>query len=144
MCQRLICILLATFFVCGCKQKSVKGVIIGSTLYEGQTAADNRKLCDIIDRALNKERTALLELIGFNCGGAAGCYDLGYVVTQIVNRIGEKEIIQLTKDFTKPQRNELLGLIEVGLEYGDNNYDGKMDEARIEATYPILEKALDI
>ncbi len=130
-------------FIAGCKKNSVDGIIIGNNLYEGQTHASNVTLRDIINRALNKESQAFIDLTNVWCGGGVGCYDLGYVLTQIINRIGEKEFIRITRHFTKSQRDQLLYLIIEGLEYGDNNYDGKMDDAKIENVYPHLKAALD-
>ena len=125
-----------------CRQSKVDGVIIGNTLYENQDNSTNRRLCDIINRTLNKDQRALIELTEFWCGGAAGCYDLGYVLTQVINRIGEQEFIKLVNGLTEKQKNEISGLIAVGLEYGDNDYDGLMDDTTINATFPDLEQAL--
>ena len=125
-----------------CRQSKVDGVIIGNTLYENQDYATNKRLCDIINRTLDKDQQALIELTEFSCGGAAGCYDLGYVLTQIINRIGEKEFVKLINGLTEKQKNEISGLIVVGLEYGDNDYDGKMDDTTISATFPDLDQAL--
>jgi hypothetical protein len=125
-----------------CRQSKVDGVIIGNTLYENQDYLTNKRLCDIINRTLDKDQQALIELTEFSCGGAAGCYDLGYVLTQIINRIGEKEFVKLINGLTEKQKNEISGLIVVGLEYGDNDYDGKMDDTTISATFPDLDQAL--
>ncbi len=65
----------------------------------------DRKLRDVIKSALNYEPNAF------------------------------KEFIELTKDFNKNERQLLLSFIRVGLEYGDNNYDGKMDNESIENVY---------
>lgn len=35
------------------------------------------------------------------------------------------------------------GVIAAGLEYGDNNYDGEMDNKRIEEEFPNLLKVLE-
>lgn len=134
--------LLAFTLLSSCKQTNVDGVVIGNTLYDNQNYSANKQLCDIIKRTLDKDQQALIELTEFQCGGAAGCYDLGYVLTQIINRTGEKEFIKLTSELTQQQKNEILGLIAVGLEYGDNNYNGMMDDTTISATFPELEQAL--
>lgn len=126
----------------GCRQ-SVDGIIIGGNLYEMQTLSDNRKLCSIIKRTLNKDQHALVELTDYWCGGASGCYDLGYILTQIIYKVGEKEFINLIQGLPKNKKQELLSLIGAGLEYGDNNYDGKMDDTTIEVAFPSLNKALN-
>jgi hypothetical protein len=125
-----------------CRQSNIDGVIIGNTLCENQDYPTNKRLCNIINRTLEKDQQALIELTEFSCGGAAGCYDLGYVLTQVINRIGEQEFIKLINGLTEKQKNEINGLIAVGLEYGDNDYDGKMDDTTISATFPELEQAL--
>ena len=125
-----------------CRQSNVDGVIIRNTLYENQDYSTNKRLCDIINRTLNKDKRALIELTEFWCGGAAGCYDLGYVLTQVINRMGEQEFIILVNGLTEKQKSEIGGLIEVGLEYGDNDYDGLMDDTTISTTFPDLERAL--
>ena len=78
----------------------MNGIILGSTLYENQTIANNRNLSNIINRCLNKESSAFLQLSDFWCGGGAGCYDLGYILTQVINRIGENEFINIVQNFT--------------------------------------------
>lgn len=137
----LFTILIVSVFA-GCEQRSVDGIIIGSDLYGMQTFSANRKLCSIIRRILNKDQRAIVELTDYWCGGASGCYDLGYVLTQIVYKVGEKEFINLIQGLPKNKKQELLSLIGAGLEYGDNNYDGKMDETTIEVALPSLNKAL--
>jgi len=138
----IIIVLLIITLLTSCRQSNVEGIIIGSTLYGNQDYSTNRALCNIITRALNNDQKALIELTEFWCGGAAGCYDLGYVLTQIINKTNEKEFIKLTNELTQKQKNEILGLIAVGLEYGDNNYDGKMDNMTTREVYPALEQAL--
>jgi hypothetical protein len=98
---------------------------------------------NLIKEALNKEEKAIIELINFPNGGAASSYDLGYVMTQIVYRLNEEEFIHLIKDTPSKDLNMLQGLIWVGLEYGDNDYDGKMDDKRINIEFPKLNTYLN-
>ena len=142
---RKIVLLLGLMFITllSCRQKSINGVIIGRDLYVMQSYSKNRELCSYIERTLKKDQKALVELTVFWCGGAAGCYDLSYVITQIIFKVGEKEFIGLTNGLTKLQRANLMSLIDAGLEYGDNNYDGKMDDAHFETTFPALYRVLN-
>jgi len=128
---------------CSCKQDKVNGIIIGSDLLFAQDYSENRKLCSLINRALEKDAKAVEEITNMNCGGASGCYDLGYVLTQLITRLGEKEFIKLTIGLSKSTKNSIQGLIMAGLEYGDNEYDGKMDDKRISEVFPNLEKVLE-
>ncbi len=43
----------------------------------------------------------------------------------------------------KDEVRGIVGMIAVGLEYGDNNYDGEMDNKRIEEEFPNLLKVLE-
>ncbi len=98
----------------------------------------NRELRPIIQQTLNKDEKALAKLNDFWCGGGTGCYDLGFIVTQIIYRIGEKDFIEMTSKLDNKQVIELEGLIMAGLEYGNNDKDGKMDNKSIETEFPEL------
>ena len=98
---------------------------------------------NLISKALKKEKNAIVEIKNFPNGGAANSYDLGYVLTQIIYRIGEKDFADILRRIPKSERNEFEGLIAVGLEYGDNDYDGKMDNKRIETEFPKLTEILN-
>lgn len=125
-----------------CRQNEVDGILIDHTLYENQSLSDNRELRQLIHQTLNKDEKALAKLNKFWCGGGAGCYDLGFIITQIIYRIGEKEFASMVKKLNKEETNSIEGLIMAGLEYGDNDKDGKMDDKRIENEFPELQKLL--
>jgi len=128
--------------ITSCRQNEVDGILIDHTLYENQSYSDNRELRNLIHETLNKDEKALAKLNKFWRGGAAGCYDLGFVVTQIIYRIGEKEFATMLEKLTREETNSIEGVIMAGLEYGDNDKDGKMDDKRIENEFPELYKLL--
>ena len=138
-----VILLLLALFLFNCKKEKVDGIIIGDTLLVHQTLTENRKLENLIYKALNKEKNAFIELKNFPNGGAASSYDFGYVLTQIIYRIGEKDFVDILRRVPKSDRYEFDGLIAVGLEYGDNDYDGKMDNKRIETEFPKLKEVLN-
>tara|TARA_B110000090_G_scaffold67967_1_gene77794 strand:+ start:401 stop:832 length:432 start_codon:yes stop_codon:yes gene_type:complete len=129
--------------IISCKKEKIDGIIIGDTLFVHQSVSENRKMVNLINQALKKDKNAIIEIINFPNGGAASSYDLGYVLTQIIYRIGENEFADILKKIPKSERNEIEGLIAVGLEYGDNDYDGKMDEKRMETEFPKLTEILN-
>tara|TARA_B110001469_G_C9361623_1_gene189347 strand:- start:53 stop:484 length:432 start_codon:yes stop_codon:yes gene_type:complete len=129
--------------IISCKKEKIDGIIIGDTLFVHQSVSENRKMVNLINHALKKDKNAIIEIINFPNGGAASSYDLGYVLTQIIYRIGENEFADILKKIPKSERNEIEGLIAVGLEYGDNDYDGKMDEKRMETEFPKLTEILN-
>ena len=138
-----IYLVLITILFFSCKIDNVDGVIIGDTLFAHQSFKDNMRMEKLIKEALNKDEKAIIELIKFPNGGAASGYDLGYVITQIIYRLGEDEFINSIKNTPLKDLNELLGLISVGLEYGDNDYDDKMDDKRINIEFPKLNTYLN-
>lgn len=142
MTKTIFIILLAGLTLTSCRQNEVDGILIDHTLYENQNLSDNRELRQLIHQTLNKDEKALAKLNKFWCGGGAGCYDLGFIITQIIYRIGEKEFASMVKKLNKEETNSIEGLIMAGLEYGDNDKDGKMDDKRIENVFPELQKFL--
>lgn len=120
-------------FLSSCsKKREVQGIVIETTLYENQDYQSNKKLCKLITKTLDKDEKALSELIDFWCGGGAGCYDLGFIVTQIIYKMGEEEFLLMAQKLNTTQFDDLVDLIEVGLEYG---YVG---DKRIEDEFPKL------
>ncbi len=135
-------ILLFVTTLISCDHAEVDGVFIDHTLYENLTSSKQTELKKLIRLTLNKDEKALTRLNKFWCGGAAGCYDLGFVVTQIIYRLGEDEFINMVVKLDRERISGLEGLIAAGLEYGDNNKDGKMDNKQIETEFPRLHKVL--
>ena len=135
-------IILTTFIIgltlVSCKQNEVEGILIDQTLYVNQTLSKNKELRQLIKQTLNKDEKALVKLNDFWCGGGAGCYDLGFVITQIIYKQGEQEFMTLVDKLKYKEIRELGSLIMAGFEYGDNDKDGKMDNKRIENEFPKL------
>jgi hypothetical protein len=126
-----------------CKKEKVEGIIIGDTLFVHQSLSENRKMENLISKSLKKDKKAIIELKNFPNGGAASSYDLGYVMTQIIYQTGENNFAEILSRIPKSERKGFEALIMVGLEYGDNDYNGKMDNKRIECEFPKLNKILN-
>ncbi len=139
--KNLILISLLLFLI-SCKKENIEGVEIGKTLLENQNFAENKKLDTIIRTTLKGDFNSLRRLNHFPCGDGAGCYDKGFIITQIIYKIGENNFNKMVDNL---DRKELYGIedyIKAGLEYGDNNKDGKMDNKIAEKEFPILMKKL--
>ncbi len=121
-----------------CKQSNVEGIMINETLLVHQSFSENNELSYIIKECLNENPQAFVHLKNFNCGGGSGCYDLGYVLTQIIYKIGEENYLNALKTIDKNSQIQLSALICVGLEYGDNNYDGIQDNKNIKTEFPKI------
>lgn len=131
----LICIAIV-FIVIGCNKKQVNGIEIGYNLYSNQTYAENKNLVDLIVQTLNKDKESFSDLINYWCGGGSGCYDLGFVFTQLVYDLGEVNFTKMVINLNQKERFQLKGHLEVGFEYG--NYSGK----KLEVEFPILAEIL--
>jgi len=125
-------------FSCKPLTKEVEGIKIESVLLAHQSFQDNKNLVEIIKLCLDQKTEGFKALQKFDCRGGAGCYDLGYVLTQIIYRIGEDNYINSISKLPLQEQMNLTDLIRVGLEYGDNNYDGKMDDLRIQNAFPKI------
>lgn len=125
-----------------CKERETNGIVIAETLYVHQDYETNKELRNLIQEALNQNEKAIPKLTNFPCGGGAGCYDLGYVLTQIIYQIGEGEFNQMVLRLDTNEIKGLESLIRAGLEYGDNDKDGKMDDKRFEKEFPTLNETL--
>lgn len=125
-----------------CSLNEVDGIRIDQTLYENQSFVKQQELRQLIRQTLNRDEKALAKLSDFWCGGGAGCYDLGFVITQIIYRVGEKDFIAMASTLDSKQSAVLESLITAGLEYGDQNKDGKVDNRRIETEFPALSELL--
>jgi len=138
-----IIFLFLILIIISCKKEKVAGIIIGDTLFVHQSLSENQKLESLIHQSLERNKNAIIELKNFPNGGAASSYDLGYILTQIIYRIGENNFVDILIEIPKSERNGIEGLIAVGLEYGDNDYDGKMDDKRMETEFPKMTEILN-
>lgn len=121
-----------------CKKEKIEGIVIGNTLYTHQSLFENRAMESLISKSLKKDGVAIVGLKNFPNGGAASLYDLGYVMTQVIYRIGEDDFVCILSEMSKSEVVGFEDLVRAGLEYGDNNYDGKADNLQIEFEFPRL------
>ena len=124
--------------LCSCKKDTIEGIIIGYDFLEAQSFAENQRLDTIIKKTLAEDHDSLRRLNHFPCNGGSACYDKGYVITQIIYKMGEKKFADLVEKLDRKEAYGMEGYIAVGLEYGDNDYDGKMDNKKAEIEFPNL------
>ncbi len=104
--------------IISCNSSETHGIKINGAFTECQSFSENSKLINLIEKSLELDENAVLELTNFDCGGASHCYDLGSAITQIIYKVGEERFIALVSEFDRKQKSNLCGLIDVGLEYG--------------------------
>ncbi len=137
--QKAITLILLCFVgLISCKQEEVNGILIGDTLLVHQSFQENRELVKLIERTLGKDHEALKQITNVWCGAGAGCYELGFIVTQIIYKIGLQDFELMASQLDHESRNNLLGLIQAGLEYFDNDENGQIDNTNCLSEFPSL------
>ncbi len=135
-------VVLVTFS--SCWKNKIDDIVIGDTLYFDRDAEGRKELAAIIRRAEKKDRDAVLELVTYTERFDPMFNDVGYIMTQIINRMGESEFIKVSRGLMRPQRHRLAILINAGLMNGDNDFDGDPDSTDITKAYPKLYKAMGV
>jgi hypothetical protein len=120
----------------------INGIVMGETFIENQTYKENKRLDTIIQKTLKGDYNSLRRLNHFPCGEGAGCYDKGYIITQIIYKLGEDNFSKMVNILDQKELYGMEGYIDVGLEYGDNNFDGKIDNLIFKNEFPKLYKTL--
>lgn len=132
-----------TILLLGCKESDVQGIYIGETLNAHLNYDKQTKLRTLIEGSIKKDSTSIENLINFKINGGASGYDLGFILSQIVYRIGEKEIVSLIQNLEFSTQMKFKSLVDVGLEYGDQNNDKIQDNSRLKIEFPILSKLFE-
>lgn len=140
--MKKILFLLILISLSSCKKEKINEIIIGYNFLNDQTLSENKSLDTIIKLTLNGDHNSLRKLNHFPCNGGASCYEKGYVITQIIYSLGEDKFIKMIDKLDRKEIFGLEGYIAVGLEYGDNDYDGKMDNKKPEIEFPKLMKKI--
>lgn len=91
----------------------------------------------LINRSLAENSDKLEALTEFGCGGGAGCYDHGWVLLQILIKVGDLKFSKMVVGFSNKNKSLLLGLLFVGGEYGPHK-----DHYYLEKNYPLTTRAL--
>ena len=123
--------------ISGCIRKEVDGIKIGHNLYDTQTVGFNHTLCSLIEQTINGESQSLKQLINLSDGEAAGSYDKGDVIVQILKKIGERKFIKMAVTLNKENRSSLQSYLTAGIEYGQET-----NPKNLEKEFPELSKLL--
>ncbi|HBX63276.1 MAG TPA: hypothetical protein DEG63_09400 [Flavobacteriaceae bacterium] len=125
-----------------CTVKEYKKVVIPYSI-NNRSDLMSWKLKGIIDSAFRMESDAFRDFIVLsNTVDGESAYDLGYVLTQIIYMIGEDEFLKTINNLTNDEKAILISFINIGLEYGDNDYDNIQDNKRIEDEFPLIQQSL--
>ncbi len=73
---KLLASVILTLYLTSCsegiKTEEVKGIEISGTLFANQSYGSNQQLAKLIERALQKDKSAIVKIVNFNCGGGLG------------------------------------------------------------------------
>ena len=129
-------------FTISCTVKEYRKVVIPYSI-NNRSDLMSWKLKGIIDSAFRMESDAFRDFIVLsNTVEGESAYDLGYVLTQIIYMIGEDEFLKTINNLTNDEKAILISFINIGLEYGDNDYDNIQDNKRIEDEFPLIQQSL--
>lgn len=129
-------------FTISCTVKEYRKVVIPYSI-NNRSDLMSWKLKGIIDSAFRMESDAFRDFIVLsNTVDGESAYDLGYVLTQIIYMIGEDEFLKTINNLTNDEKAILISFINIGLEYGDNDYDNIQDNKRIEDEFPLIQQKL--
>lgn len=123
------------FVFISCKNNcEINGIEISELL----KISTNKPYCELVEKAINKDEQSLKEISELRILDGAG-YEHGYVLIQIIEKIGEKKYVEIIKDFSTKEKETIYSYLRVGLEYGGN----KLYKNRsVEDILPILSKNL--
>ncbi|MDL2302870.1 hypothetical protein LJC28_00570 [Dysgonomonas sp. OttesenSCG-928-D17] len=134
--NRILTLTFIVLFFIGCKQDNVAGIDIADTLYTHQSYAENKELRRLIEGTLDKDKDSLVRLTEFDCGGGSGCYDLGFIIVQIIYKLDEPAFSQTVSKLSEKEKSSLKSCIYAGLEYG---YD---QPRHFDVEFPVLYELL--
>ncbi|MBA5628280.1 hypothetical protein [Moheibacter lacus] len=120
-----------------CTKNEESGVKFGNIFTNHQNYISNLEFRKNIKKALNQDENGIIWLYEVPVDGESS-YEMGYIITQIIYKIGEEKYLKMVKKLNIDQQRFALGYITVGLEYGDNDYDGEMDNTKFENEFPLL------
>lgn len=80
---------------------------------------NNFQYCELLDKALENDSSAIQALSKFTPSEAAG-YDHGGILVDLILKIGHEKYIRGISSLSKGERKHLLSYLKVGLEYGSN------------------------
>ncbi len=120
-----------------CKKSEESGIKIGYVFTVEQNYLSNYIFRSDIRKAINQNENGLINLLEVSTDGESS-YEMGFIMSQIVYKIGEENFINMIKKLNSRQKSDIYSYIEVGLLYGDQNNDGEFDDKRIEKEFPLI------
>lgn len=138
-----VLLLLIAILASGCRRKcdiflDDRGMT--PSLVESAENCCVNSLCDLLERSLQKDETAIIELIELKIFSAPS-YDHGVLVVELIRELGEDFFVSIIKDYSFEQKQHLIRLINVGLEF-----DGKSEfhKGLPRVAFPRLDSALHV
>lgn len=134
--SKIFLLILLVLFLVGCNRDNAGGIKIEHTLYSSMDYFENKKLCNLIESTLNKDKESLTRLVNFDCEGGTESYELGFIIVQIISKLGEDEFMKMSQNLTSLDKHRLVESINVGLMYGHP------EDLNFEDEFPLLYEQL--
>ncbi|KAA1242523.1 hypothetical protein F0000_25150 [Aquimarina sp. RZ0] len=100
----------------GANKECIQGIKVSELL---ESATTNYSYCSLIKKSIDLDSEALIKISTLPVFDAAG-YEHGYVLINIVEKIGEDKYIAIISNIKKEDKKTIKSYLEVGLEYGGN------------------------
>lgn len=127
-----------------CKQLEVNDIFIGITLFNNQSYGSNYQLQQLIKKSLSKDADAFSKLNSFVCNEVEECKDFGFIISQIVHKLGDQNTALMVQKMDKIKRVRLSEYLALGLKYGDQDRDELPDNKQVAETFPEVYKLISI
>jgi hypothetical protein len=131
----IVSVLILLQLSCTNEPRSIGGIYVSELLLI--SAEQKYSYSNLVEKSLKKDISSLKKISTLMISDAAG-YDHGTVLVGIITSIGEKEYIKLVGTLTNEEKRNLISYLEVGIEYGDEQYKGKT----LEEVFPLLTEYL--
>ena len=135
----VLVLLTSTLLYTLCLRDAALGVHIdGSTLDAVLNPVDSLRYRLLIRQSTAGDQAAMKKLVDFDCGGAAGCYDHGEVLVDVMRIMGDRSFSTAASSLDAKERQLLYFLILCGIEYGRKENNGIDMRADFALTAAVL------
>lgn len=130
--------LIICFNIVACSEKCTVGNIQVSELLGSVSNEYKLNYCTLLENAMEGDKTSIREISLLNFENAVE-YDHGGVLINLILNIGEDKYLDAIKPLNKKQKNNLIWRLELGIEYGDNDFTKK---EQLKDLFPKINKYL--
>jgi len=135
----LLIIIVFLLFACNNdKCKNVQDIVVSNLILE--TIDSSKNYCNLLDKAIRGDKSSIEKISLLNLYDGSG-YDHGFVLIQLIEKIGEDSYIKALKKkgLSNDEKSKIKSYLDVGLEYGSKENKNKM----LKDIYPNIHNYLN-